>query len=130
MRLVGELGLPPEGYQGNWIPHELRRASEDGVFFAGDAAGHCLPATAEGIRPALYFGLACGRALRAAHEGRKSAPQALAHYGAFSDAHERKYRWLLHAQRMIGQLTPSPAMSLFAAALARRRPPRGPSATT
>ena len=31
-------------------------AAEDGVFFVGDSAGHCLPLTAEGIRTALYFG--------------------------------------------------------------------------
>ena len=65
-----DLGLPPGGYQGNWIPHQLRPAVEDGVFFAGDSAGHCLPLTAEGIRTALYFGLACGRELRAVLEGR------------------------------------------------------------
>ena len=23
-------------YQGNWFPHELRPAAEDGVFFVGD----------------------------------------------------------------------------------------------
>ena len=26
-------------YQGNWIPHALRPATEDGIFFAGDSAG-------------------------------------------------------------------------------------------
>ena len=25
VRLAGDLGLPAEGYQGNWIPHQLRR---------------------------------------------------------------------------------------------------------
>ena len=64
-----DLGLPADGYQGNWIPHQLRAAVEDGVFFAGDSAGHCLPLTAEGIRTALYFGLACGRELRAVLDG-------------------------------------------------------------
>ena len=56
-------------YQGNWIPHALRDATEDGVFFVGDSAGHCLPLTAEGIRTALYFGIACGRELRAVDPG-------------------------------------------------------------
>ena len=69
MRLADELGLPPEGYQGNWIPHQLRPATEDGIFFAGDSAGHCLPLTAEGIRTAFYFGIACGRELRAVLDG-------------------------------------------------------------
>ena len=73
-----DLGLPPDGYQGNWIPHQLRPAVEDGVFFVGDSAGHCLPLTAEGIRTALYFGLACGRELRAVLDGRSTREQALA----------------------------------------------------
>ncbi len=109
VRLAHDLGLPPEGYQGNWIPHQLRRAVEDDVFFAGDSAGHCLPLTAEGIRTALYFGLACGRELRGVIEGRASREQALERYAAFSDAHARKFRWLLGVQRAIGQLTPSRA---------------------
>jgi flavin-dependent dehydrogenase len=104
VRLAHDLDLPPDGYQGNWIPHQLRSAVEDEVFFAGDSAGHCLPLTAEGIRTALYFGLACGR------------EQALARYGAFSDSHERKYRWMLNVQRAIGQMTPSRAVTAIARA--------------
>ncbi|HTR88702.1 MAG TPA: NAD(P)/FAD-dependent oxidoreductase [Solirubrobacteraceae bacterium] len=107
VRLAGELGHPPEGYQGNWIPHQLRPAVEDGVFFVGDSAGHCLPLTAEGIRTALYFGLACARQLRTVAEGRAGAPEALTRYGAFSDAHAWKYAWLLRVQRAVGQLTPT-----------------------
>src|ERR1039458_6714808 len=38
VRLAGERGLPLEGYQGNWIPHQLRAAVEDGGFFAGGSA--------------------------------------------------------------------------------------------
>ncbi len=121
VRLAGDLGLPPEGYQGNWIPHQLRRAAEDGVFFAGDSAGHCLPLTAEGIRTALYFGLACGRELRAVVSGHRSREQALLGYGAFSDAHERKFRWLLNAQRAIGQITPSRAITHMVRAFESRR---------
>ena len=52
-------------YQGNWFPHELRPAAEDGVFFVGDSAGHCIPLSGEGIRTAFYFGITCGRELRA-----------------------------------------------------------------
>ena len=114
VRLAHDLGLPPDGYQGNWIPHKLRAAVEDEVFFAGDSAGHCLPLTAEGIRTALYFGLACGRELREVLDGRSTRAQALARYGAFSAAHERKYRWLLNTQRAIGQLTPSRAITALA----------------
>ena len=67
--LAEDLERPPVRYQGNWIPHKLRGATEDGIFFAGDSAGHCLPLTAEGIRTAFYFGIACGRELRAVYRG-------------------------------------------------------------
>ena len=116
-----DLGLPPEGYQGNWIPHQLRAAVEDRIFFAGDSAGHCLPLTAEGIRTALYFGLACGRELRAVLDGRRTRDQALSSYGAFSDGHARKYRWLLNVQRAIGRLTPSPVPAALGRAMESRR---------
>ncbi len=121
MRLARDLHLPPDGYQGNWIPHQLRPAIEEDIFFAGDSAGHCLPLTAEGIRTALYFGLACGRELRAVLDGRQTREQALARYGAFSAAHERKYRWLLNVQRAIGRLTPTPAPTALSWSLESRR---------
>jgi menaquinone-9 beta-reductase len=121
VRLAGELGVAPDGYQGNWIPHQLRTATEDGIFFVGDSAGHCLPLTAEGIRTALYFGLACGRELRAVLDGRRTCEQALARYGAFSAAHARKYAWLLNVQRAVGQITPSHAMTAIVRAFESRR---------
>src|SRR5207247_370050 len=65
VRLARDVDVPAIRYQGNWIPHRLRPAVDGRTFFVGDSAGHCLPTTAEGIRPALYFGLACGRELRA-----------------------------------------------------------------
>jgi flavin-dependent dehydrogenase len=117
VRLARDLGLPADGYQGNWIPHQLRAAVEDDVFFVGDSAGHCLPLTAEGIRTALYFGIACGRELRAIVDGHTDRASALARYGAFSDAHARKYAWLLRTQRAIGRLTPSRSVTALVRAL-------------
>ncbi|HEY8866540.1 MAG TPA: NAD(P)/FAD-dependent oxidoreductase, partial [Solirubrobacteraceae bacterium] len=52
--LAGRLDVDAIRYQGNWFPHRLRDAVEDGVFFAGDAAGHCFPLSGEGIRTAFY----------------------------------------------------------------------------
>ena len=58
-RLARDLAADRVRYQGNWIPHALRDATEDGVFFAGDSAGHCLPADGRGnphgtvLRPRL-----------------------------------------------------------------------------
>jgi flavin-dependent dehydrogenase len=121
VRLAGDLGLPAERYQGNWIPHQLRPAVEDGVFFVGDSAGHCLPLTAEGIRTALYFGLACGRELRAVLEGRRTREQALARYGAFSAAHARKFSWLLRVQQAVGRITPSRSLTAILRCFENRR---------
>lgn len=104
LALAAAEGLPAERFQGNWIPHKLRPAVQDGIFFAGDSAGHCLPATAEGIRTGLYFGLACGRGLRAVIEGKTTREQALADYAAFSDRHERAFRRLLAIQGMVGHI--------------------------
>jgi menaquinone-9 beta-reductase len=105
--LASDLGRPAERYQGNWIPHRLRDAvSADGVFFAGDSAGHCLPLTAEGIRTALYFGIALGRELRAVVEGRQSRAAALRAYGAFSDAHRWKFEAMLGVQRLVPRVPP------------------------
>src|SRR6059058_632951 len=105
-RLARDLDADRVRYQGNWIPHALRDATEDGVFFVGDSAGHCLPLTAEGIRTALYFGLACGRELRAVIEGRQSRPEALARYHAFSASHALPFRWMLRVQRLIPRVAP------------------------
>jgi flavin-dependent dehydrogenase len=106
VRLADDLQAEKVRYQGNWIPHALRPATEDGVFFTGDSAGHCLPLTAEGIRTALYFGLACGRELRRVHAGEQTREQALARYHEFSAAHARAFRWLLRVQRTVPRIAP------------------------
>jgi flavin-dependent dehydrogenase len=105
-RLATDLSADRVRYQGNWIPHALRDATEDGVFFAGDSAGHCLPLTAEGIRTALYFGLACGRELRGVIEGHQSREAALANYHRFSAAHARPFRSMLRVQRLVPRVAP------------------------
>jgi flavin-dependent dehydrogenase len=102
VQLAEDLGVPAVRYQGNWIPHRIRPATEDGVFFAGDSAGHCIPTTAEGIRTALYFGLACGRELRAVVEGRRTKADALRRYHAFSAEH----RWKFEAMKRVQDLVP------------------------
>ncbi|MEA2373843.1 MAG: hypothetical protein QOD53_306 [Thermoleophilaceae bacterium] len=104
--LAEDLAAEPVRYQGNWIPHKLRDATEDGIFFAGDSAGHCLPLTAEGIRTAFYFGIACGRELRAVVEGRRTREEALRRYHDFNAEHERKYRWMLRAQQAVPRVPP------------------------
>jgi flavin-dependent dehydrogenase len=104
--IASRLGVPPVRYQGNWFPHKLRPAAEDGVFFAGDSAGHCLPLSGEGIRTAFYFGIACGRELRGVLAGEQTREQALKRYGAFSRRHLPAFAWALALQRAIPALPP------------------------
>jgi menaquinone-9 beta-reductase len=118
VRLAEDLSADTVRYQGNWIPHALRPATEDGVFFVGDSAGHCLPLTAEGIRTALYFGLACGRELQRVIAGQQSRDQALTNYHHFSASHATPFRWMLRVQRLVPRIAPrllSPALNAMAA---------------
>jgi menaquinone-9 beta-reductase len=113
VRLAGDLEREAVRYQGNWIPHKLRAATADGIFFVGDSAGHCLPLTAEGIRTAFYFGIACGRELRRVVEGRAEPATALRRYRDFSARHEWQFKWMLRVQRLVPRMSPR----LLAAAL-------------
>ena len=120
VRLARDLDRDPVRYQGNWIPHKLREATDGEVFFAGDSAGHCLPLTAEGIRTAFYFGIACGRELRRVTDGRATREMALRRYAAFSARHEWHFRWLLRMQRLVPRVPPR----LLAGALRGHEPRR------
>src|SRR3954451_20184287 len=105
-RLAGDLDRPKVNYQGNWIPHRIRPAAEDGLFLAGDSAGHCIPLTAEGIRTALYFGMAAGREIGEVVAGRRKREDALARYGAFSSAHAWKFGAMRKWQDLIPKVPP------------------------
>jgi len=115
VKLAEDLGADPVRFQGNWIPHKLRDATEDGIFFAGDSAGHCLPLTAEGIRTALHFGLVCGDELRSVLAGERTREEALRRYHAFNDSHEWKFRWMLRVQNWVPRLRPRPLRAMVAA---------------
>jgi flavin-dependent dehydrogenase len=121
--MAARLGVDAVRYQGNWFPHRLRPAAQDGVFFAGDSAGHCFPLSGEGIRTAFYFGIACGRELRAVLHGDKSREAALRDYAAFSAAHRHAFGWALALQRTIPRLPPR-ALTAALKVMGRERPCR------
>ena len=104
--LAEDLDAERVRYQGNWIPHKLRKGTEGGIFFVGDSAGHCLPLSAEGIRTALYFGIALGRELRGVVDGWQDREAAAARYAEFNDSHEWKFRWMLHVQKLVPKIPP------------------------
>jgi flavin-dependent dehydrogenase len=112
LKLAADVEAEAVRFQGNWIPHRLRPATEDGVFFSGDSAGHCLPLTAEGIRTALYFGIACGRELRAVLDGRQTATQALRRYHEFSAGHALPFACMYRAQQSVRHLHGRPMDAL------------------
>jgi flavin-dependent dehydrogenase len=105
-RLAGQLGVETIRYQGNWFPHRLREATEDGAFCVGDSAGHCFPLSGEGIRTAFYFGIACGRELAGALAGTQTRTEALERYAAFHERHRPAFRRAERLQRLIPALPP------------------------
>jgi menaquinone-9 beta-reductase len=120
LTLASDVSAEAVRFQGNWIPHRLRDAVEDGVFFAGDSAGHCLPLTAEGIRTALYFGIACGREIAAVLDGRVPLELALRRYGEFSWSHRLPFECMYAAQQSVRRLHGRP-MDDLVALFGRRR---------
>jgi len=104
VRLATDEGADTVRHQGNWIPHRFRDPVEDGVFFVGDSAGHCVAMSAEGIRTAWYFGIAVGRELAQVLAGARTREQALANYAAFAEAHRWKFEWMWLNQRAIRHL--------------------------
>jgi menaquinone-9 beta-reductase len=104
LTLAEDVSADAVRFQGNWIPHRLRDAVEDGVFFVGDSAGHCLPLTAEGIRTALYFGVACGREIAAVLDDRQPLELALRRYGDFSASHRLPFECMYAAQQSVRRL--------------------------
>ena len=110
-------------YQGNWFPHKLRPAAEDGVFFAGDSAGHCIPLSGEGIRTAFYFGIAAGRELRATLAGDQDARAGAARLRRVLPRPRAAFTYALALQRAIPRLPPR-ALTALLAVMGRERPCR------
>jgi menaquinone-9 beta-reductase len=104
--LAQRLGAEAERWQGNWFPHSLRPAAEDGVFFCGDSAGHCFPLSGGGIRTGFPFGIWAARELRAVLAQERTREQALERYAAFSAGHGKAFRRALRLQRLVPALPP------------------------
>jgi hypothetical protein len=68
--------------------------------------------TAEGIRTALYFGVACGRELRAALDGRQPVSAALRRYHEFSASHRLPFECMYAAQQSVRRLHGTPMNAL------------------
>ncbi len=118
-RYLARDGTPPGPYHGTYFPNRPRAATRGRVFAVGDAAGQCLPLTAEGIRPALYFGSECGRLLQQVLDGRRTLESALGAYRRLVDRHAGAYR-ALAAMEWLTARAPMAILGAVAA-LAQRR---------
>jgi flavin-dependent dehydrogenase len=97
-RFIEGLATKATTYHGTFFPNRLLRPTVGRLFAVGDAAGQCLPLTAEGIRPALYFGDECGTIVQRIIEGRLSLSEGLAEYQQIVGRYRWAYRRLRSAQ--------------------------------
>jgi flavin-dependent dehydrogenase len=95
---VSPSGPPGARIHGGYFPARFRDPVVGNLFVVGDAAGQCLPFTGEGIRPALYFGQACGDIVQAVVDGRLSHPQGRRRYREFVARHRWMYRVMALSQ--------------------------------
>jgi flavin-dependent dehydrogenase len=94
-QFMGRFGLRPDAVHGGFLASGLRSPVVDGVFVVGDASGHCLPLTGEGIRTAVLAGFTCGELLRRVLGSEVSGQQARNQYVEFTERSRRKFRTLL-----------------------------------
>ena len=102
--LQARFGLAPDGRHGGYFTYGRLPAVTDDIFRVGDAAGHCLPLTGEGIRPALYFGAKLGRLVQGVLSEEWSQAEARVRYRSLVDRHVRPHRYLLATQRVLPAL--------------------------
>ncbi len=102
--LFTDFDLSPADFHGGYFPYILRTPTAGQIFRVGDAAGQCLPLTAEGIRPALYFGVAAGRLVRRVLDDELPLGQALSLYSGFVIEHRVYYDLLLALQNWLTRL--------------------------
>jgi flavin-dependent dehydrogenase len=91
----------PGPRHGGYLATGWSDAVVDGVFVTGDAAGHCLPLSGEGIRTAVLAGFECGAFVRRVLEGTLTHAAAARQYRSFVAQDRRRYRALLWANLLV-----------------------------
>lgn len=89
---AGDIGVD-DHVHGGVFPSAIRPATVGSLFVVGDAAGHCLPVTGEGIRTAIYFGEGCGRFVQQIIAGDISLEAGLIGYRDFVARHRQSFVW-------------------------------------
>lgn len=114
-----DLGLTGATH-GGYFTSRFGEPVRDGAFVVGDAAGHCLPVSGEGIRPALVFGQLAGRLAERVRTGELTLEDALARYRAYVMSRRKGYEALDRLQSALDRM-PDIAFALLARAVAGRR---------
>jgi flavin-dependent dehydrogenase len=99
-------GVKSNGFHGTYFPSSLRPVSCSQVFVVGDAAGMCIGLTGEGIRPALFFGEACGRIVRQSLDKKITLQTAHTKYTSFVNKHRPFFQLFSTLQGLLTQLPP------------------------
>ncbi len=101
-QFVRRFGITELGpLRGTRIPFGLRQPVLDKVFVAGDAAGQAIPASAEGIRPALHAGKKLGRLLVGVFHGEYDLAQAKQAYRRYHRIQHKTYRSMYAFQHLV-----------------------------
>jgi menaquinone-9 beta-reductase len=104
---------------GGMLPWQQRPAVIDNLWLLGDAAGHCLPLTGEGIRFAFQDGDVAGRLLGGVLAGAISWGAASASYAATVARHRERVGAFTRFQHFV-RYVPNAVFAPMAWALARR----------
>lgn len=117
------LGMPDDlrsvERTGGFLPWQQRPAALDTLWLLGDAAGHCLPLTGEGIRFAFQDGDVAGRLLDEVLSGRCAWDAASAAYAGMVERHRARIGSFTSLQYFVRHV-PNVAFAPMAWLLARR----------
>jgi flavin-dependent dehydrogenase len=111
-------GMAGERTHGGFLTAGLRPGTAGDIFVVGDAAGHCLPLTGEGIRPAVFFAQLLSEIIDQELSGAIDHRLALDMYGSVQERYQRRYRLLRRAQSAL-RGWPDPPVGTFMAAFSR-----------
>jgi len=117
------LGMPDDlrtlERAGGMLPWQQRASTLANVWLLGDAAGHCLPLTGEGIRFAMQDGDAAGQVYAAMRRGEIAYPAASMAYTAAVARHRARVRTFISFQSLVRHV-PNRAFGAMAWVMARR----------
>ncbi|MFN8513322.1 MAG: hypothetical protein U0232_01780 [Thermomicrobiales bacterium] len=97
---LARFGLRRGATRGGVLAIQRRAPLVDGVFVVGDAAGQCLPLTAEGIRTAIFHGGIAGRSIAAALANTIAPDEARARYRAAVRRTAHFHAWMVRFQHL------------------------------